>query len=90
MQLALGVLDGSKVIEVKDATINKGQAAAWWLAAGGHDFILAAGDDWTDEDMFSALPETAYTIKVGRVASKARFSLNSYMDLRVLLKKLKE
>jgi trehalose 6-phosphate synthase/phosphatase len=88
--LALGVLEGSKVIEVKDATINKGQAASRWLSAGGHDFVLAAGDDWTDEDMFSALPDTAYTIKVGRIASKARFSLDSYKDLRALLKKLKE
>jgi trehalose 6-phosphate synthase/phosphatase len=88
--LALGVLEGSKVIEVKDATIDKGQAAARWLAAGGHDFVLAAGDDWTDEDMFSALPDSAYTIKVGRVASKARFSLDSYKGLRALLRKLKE
>jgi trehalose 6-phosphate synthase/phosphatase len=88
--LALGVLEGSKVIEVKDATVDKGQAAARWLAAGGHDFVLAAGDDWTDEDMFSALPESAYTIKVGRFASKARFSLDSYKGLRALLRKLKE
>ena len=88
--LALGVLEGSKVIEAKDATINKGQAASQWLATGGHDFVFAAGDDWTDEDMFSALPESAYTIKVGRIASKARFSLDTYKDLRALLKKLKE
>jgi trehalose 6-phosphate synthase/phosphatase len=88
--LALGVLEGSKVIEVKDATINKGQAALQWQTSGNYDFVLAAGDDWTDEDMFSALPEWAYTIKVGRGASKARFSLDSYKDLRAMLKKLKE
>jgi trehalose 6-phosphate synthase/phosphatase len=88
--LALGVLEGSKVIEVKDVTINKGQAVTRLLAAGDRDFILAAGDDWTDEDMFSALPESAYTIKVGRETSKARFNLDSHRDVRALLKKLKE
>ncbi len=88
--LALGVLEGSKVIEVKDVTINKGQAVSRWLAAGDRDFILAAGDDWTDEDMFNALPESAYTIKVGSGASKARFNLDTYRDVMALLKKLKE
>ena len=88
--LALGVLEGSKVIEVKDVTVNKGQAAADWLAARDWDFIIAAGDDWTDEDMFDALPDTAYTIKVGSGTSKARINLESYRDVRTLLNKLKE
>jgi hypothetical protein len=40
--------------------------------------------------MFSALPQSAYSIKVGRGASNARFSLDSYRDVRAILKKLKE
>jgi trehalose 6-phosphate synthase/phosphatase len=88
--LAIGVLEGSKVIEVKDVAVNKGRAVARWLDAGDHDFVLAVGDDWTDEDMFSALPQLAYSIKVGRGASKARFNLDSYRDVRAVLKKLKE
>jgi trehalose 6-phosphate synthase/phosphatase len=88
--LAIGVLEGSMVIEVKDVTVNKGRAISGWLERGGYDFIFAAGDDWTDEDMFSALPESAYTIKVGRGASKARFNLDSYSDVRGLIKKIKE
>ena len=88
--LAIGVLDGSKVIEVKDVAVNKGQAVMGWLGGGSYDFVLAAGDDWTDEDMFGALPEWAFTIKVGRGASAARFNLDSYRDVRDLLKELKE
>jgi trehalose 6-phosphate synthase/phosphatase len=88
--LAIGVLEGSKVIEVKDVTVSKGLAVSRWLDAGVFDFIFAVGDDWTDEDMFATLPESAYSIKVGRGASKARFSLDSYRDVRALLKKLKE
>jgi trehalose 6-phosphate synthase/phosphatase len=88
--LAIGVLEGSKVIEVKDVGVNKGRAVLGWLEGGSYDFVLAAGDDWTDEEMFGALPESAYTIKVGRGVSTARFNLESYRDVRSLLKQLKE
>lgn len=36
-----------------------------------YDFILAAGDDTTDEDLFRALPHHAWTIKIGRSAHSA-------------------
>lgn len=36
-----------------------------------YDFILAAGDDTTDEDLFRALPNHAWTIKVGETAHSA-------------------
>jgi trehalose 6-phosphate synthase/phosphatase len=88
--LAIGILEGSKVIEVKDVTINKGLGVSQWLDRGSYDFMLAAGDDWTDEDMFSALPESAFTIKIGGGTSTARFCLESHRDVRPLLKKLKE
>ncbi len=61
----LSVLEGKQVLEVKNAGINKGRAATLWTTKHAWDFILAVGDDWTDEDMFSVLPEAAYTIKVG-------------------------
>ncbi|WXG40004.1 MAG: trehalose-phosphatase [Candidatus Freyarchaeum deiterrae] len=86
--LDLGVLEGNKIIEVKNAGIDKGIAASHWLSKEKWDFILAIGDDMTDEDTFAALPESAYTIKVGSGSSKARFNLNSAMDVRSLLKEL--
>jgi trehalose 6-phosphate synthase/phosphatase len=87
--LGVRVLEGSKVIEIKDAGINKGRAVSRWLGRKRWDFILAIGDDWTDEDMFDVLPETAYSIKVGLSASKARFNLDSQADVRGLLKELR-
>ena len=52
------------------------------------DFILAAGDDWTDEDLFKVLPETAYSIKVGISSSLARFNVINYKEIRKLLEEL--
>jgi trehalose 6-phosphate synthase/phosphatase len=87
--LGVRVLDGSKVIELKDAGVNKGRAASRWLGRKDWEFVLAIGDDWTDEDMFDVLPESAYSIKVGLSASKARFNLDSQDDVRGLLKELR-
>ena len=52
------------------------------------DFLLAFGDDFTDEDTFKALPEKSFTIKVGTSASEAKFSVNSYREVRKLLRKI--
>jgi len=88
--LDIGVFEGSKILEVKNIGISKGHAVERWLAKGKWDFILAAGDDYTDEDMFSILPESAYSIKVGYGISKARFNLDSVNELRGLLEELIE
>jgi trehalose 6-phosphate synthase/phosphatase len=84
----LAVLEGNKVIEIKDSVVNKGRAALRWVSQKKWDFILAIGDDWTDEDIFSALPHTAYSLKVGLSPSKARFNIGSSYEVRELLKEL--
>ena len=84
----LELLEGNKVIEIKNSGINKGVAAAHWLSKEDWDFILAIGDDWTDEYLFTSLPEKAYTIRIGAAPSKARYHLNSVGDVRRLLKRL--
>jgi trehalose 6-phosphate synthase/phosphatase len=86
--LNLQVLEGSKVVEVKNTGINKGRAALRWISREKWDFILAMGDDWTDEDTFKALPSTAWSIKVGFGASAARFSLSSPSKATSLLRKM--
>jgi trehalose 6-phosphate synthase/phosphatase len=88
--LSIGVLEGSKVIEVKDLGINKGRAVSNWMSKGDWDFILAVGDDWTDEDMFKALPESAYSIRVGLSTTRARYNMDSHEDVRELLRRMKE
>lgn len=88
--LDLQVLEGSKVIEVKNIGINKGRAASRWISKRDWDFILAIGDDWTDEDLFKVLPSDAYSIKVGFISSVATHNLRSYKEVRSLLKELME
>jgi trehalose 6-phosphate synthase/phosphatase len=86
--LNLGVLEGNKIIEIKNVGINKGKVALRWIPKEDWDFILAIGDDWTDEDVFAVLPESAYSIKVGTFPSRAKFNLDSVKDVRSLLKDL--
>ena len=84
----LQILHGKKVVEIRNAGINKGLAAALWLEKNEFDFILAAGDDWTDEDLFRVLPETAYSIKVGLSSSLARFNVINHQQVRKLIEEL--
>ncbi|MBN2545861.1 MAG: bifunctional alpha,alpha-trehalose-phosphate synthase (UDP-forming)/trehalose-phosphatase [Spirochaetes bacterium] len=86
--LNLGIIDGNKVLEVKSLDINKGKACSYFLNKEKFDFILTIGDDWTDEDMFSAMPENAYSIKVGIANSKAKYWINSYKEVRSLINKI--
>jgi trehalose 6-phosphate synthase/phosphatase len=84
----LQVLEGDMVVEIKSTEINKGRAARNWLERYNADFIMAIGDDWTDEDTFKAMPETAVTIKVGSSNSAAKFSIEGPNEVRSLLKSI--
>ncbi len=86
--LNVGVLEGNKVIEVKNTGVNKGRATQYWVGKRKWDFILAVGDDATDEDIFEVLPERAFSIKVGFGASKARFNVPGVKQVRELLRAL--
>lgn len=81
----LQVLEGNKVVEIKNLEVNKGKAALKWLSSLSPDFILSLGDDWTDEDTFKALPDKAYTVKVGDIHSAAKYSIQDYKAVRALL-----
>ncbi|MEM6724178.1 MAG: bifunctional alpha,alpha-trehalose-phosphate synthase (UDP-forming)/trehalose-phosphatase [Bacteroidota bacterium] len=81
----LSVLDGNKVVEVKVAGINKGRASMKWTKKQDWDFVFAIGDDRTDEDTFLAMPDHAYTIKVGDTATEAKYNVKSYKNVRRLL-----
>ncbi|MEM1121447.1 MAG: bifunctional alpha,alpha-trehalose-phosphate synthase (UDP-forming)/trehalose-phosphatase [Bacteroidota bacterium] len=83
--LDLQVLEGNKVIEIKNAGVSKGQATLIWSTAQDWDFIFAIGDDHTDEDTFKALPKEAFTVKVGDAQSAARFNIGSVEHVRSLL-----
>jgi len=84
----LQLMRGKKVIEVRIGGINKGEAAKTYLDERDWDFILALGDDWTDEDIFKVLPSSAYSIKIGYGMTQARFFLESPKVCRHLLRDL--
>ena len=80
----IAVQSGNMVLEVKDQRVNKGIATRLF-DIDQYDFIFVAGDDVTDEDMFTALPN-AYTIKVGFGQTEASTRIESPNALRALLK----
>jgi trehalose 6-phosphate synthase/phosphatase len=86
--LDVGVFEGNKILEIRKVGINKGRATEFWIVQQNWDFLLAAGDDYTDEEMFSVLPYGAYSIKVGVNISKARFNVDTVNEVRTLLKEL--
>lgn len=84
----LQLMPGNKVLEIKNVEVNKGKAAQNWLYDRDADFILALGDDHTDEDIFKVLPESAYTIKVGSNISAAKYFVRNPKEVRAVLKEL--
>jgi trehalose 6-phosphate synthase/phosphatase len=94
LDIQVAMLKGNKVLEVYNAGVDKGLAALKFLPENTEDvFILAAGDDHTDENLFRAMPENAFTLKVRYAPSYARFNVSNPEDLIAILKniaKLKE
>lgn len=86
----LQVLMGNKVVEVKQSGINKGNSIKKMIDQESYDFIFAAGDDRTDEDMFKALAhrKNAFTIKIGTEASYAQYNLHTPQMMISLLEGL--
>lgn len=84
----LQVLEGNMVLEIKRPDINKGRAATALMKGQEFDFILAIGDDWTDEDTFKAMPKSAYSIRVGYSYTQANYNIKSFRQVRNLLTKL--
>ena len=83
----LTVLHGNKVVEIRYAWANKGEVAAHLRARQRRgSLVLALGDDRTDEDMFTRLPRTAWTIRVGSGPTTARFRLASSAEANGLLR----
>lgn len=76
----LQILQGNKVVEIKSPDYTKGSEVNRLLQSGHYDFILAMGDDTTDEDMFQALPPGSETIKIGHVSENALYNLPLQAD----------
>ncbi len=83
------VIHGSKVIEVSNSGINKGELAMHWLNRRPYDFILAIGAGWSDELLFQTMPEHAWSVKVGLSQTAAKFVIREQSEAIALLEKLK-
>jgi trehalose 6-phosphate synthase/phosphatase len=83
-RLQLQIMRGNKVVEIKTIGVNKGTEASRLYSNDNYDFVMALGDDITDEDMFHALPAEAITIKVSSISDHARYSLSQRGAIRFL------
>jgi len=80
------ILTGSKIVEIRQYGVDKGRAFKNMSSLRGpYDFVLAIGDDRTDEDLFEAVGQDGFTVHVGPGGSLAASSLHSPASVRRLL-----
>ena len=84
----LTLLDGNKVLEIVPANINKGIVALDIFNSKNYDFVLVAGDDVTDENMFMNLPSEVFKIKVGIKKTTADYFIRNHTNFISFLTKL--
>eukprot|EP01105_Mastigella_eilhardi_P013803 TRINITY_DN3141_c0_g1_i3.p1 TRINITY_DN3141_c0_g1~~TRINITY_DN3141_c0_g1_i3.p1 ORF type:complete len:667 (+),score=160.72 TRINITY_DN3141_c0_g1_i3:526-2526(+) len=94
--LPVRVVDAQEALEVKAAGASKG---AYFLRllrrlvdedGAAPDFVLAVGDDNTDEDVFEVLPEGAHSVRVGLQPSRAQHNVFGPENVRALLARFLE
>lgn len=82
----LRALRGNKIVEVRPVWANKGELLERLLAAQPEpDFLFAAGDDRTDEDLFERIQGSGWTLHVGPGSTRAAFMVPDFQSVRELL-----
>lgn len=84
----LQINEGPKIIEIKNSGLFKGRLLSNYLELQNWDFILAAGDDWSNEYMFQLFSGNAFTIRIGISASQAKYNVENQSDFIKLLSDL--
>ena len=79
---------GNKIIEVKPTLVTKSAGAEYIINAKKYDFILAAGDDYTDEEMFESVPSHGFVVKVGPGDTIAKYRVANVKAMLEVLKAL--
>ncbi|MFA6831895.1 MAG: trehalose-phosphatase, partial [Bacteroidaceae bacterium] len=87
-RLGLQVMRGNKIVEIKTALISKSTGTEELLKENDYDFILCLGDDVTDEDMFRILPNSAYSVKIGKNSDIAKYNIPLQEDVHAFLQQL--
>jgi len=89
--VAVEVLVGDHVVEVRPHGVSKGHAVALATAACTPDtLVLAMGDDRTDDDLFAALGDNHVTVRVGNRSGDSTLRLVSPNEARAFLAALAE
>lgn len=87
--VAVEVLIGDRVVEVRPHGVHKGLAAAEARVKHGPDALLVAfGDDRTDEDLFATLGPDDISVQVGPRTSSATFRVQGPQRARLVLESL--
>ncbi|TRW25944.1 bifunctional alpha,alpha-trehalose-phosphate synthase (UDP-forming)/trehalose-phosphatase [Flavobacterium zepuense] len=85
------IIDGNKVIEVKHFMAHKGSTCRDKILCNPHDFVLAFGDDKTDEDLFEQLTgNTEFSVKVGPGNTAAKYRVSTVEEVLEFLNQLEE
>ncbi len=84
------LVEGHLIVEIRPDTVDKGSATLQLFGPLNQSFILAVGDDRTDEDLFAIVPPQGYAIKVGKGSTRARYSLPDPTDVFHLLDSLQK
>jgi trehalose 6-phosphate synthase/phosphatase len=75
-----------RIVEVRPVWANKGEAFERLLDACEHrDFVFAAGDDRTDEDVFERMQDGGWTVHVGPGPTRAAFVVRDFETIREVL-----
>lgn len=93
---AAEVLLGHRVIEVRARGVNKGVYVSRLFPHGrpANHFVLAVGDDRTDQEMYAALPPGAFSVHVATAGAlpdglqRDQFLLDSPAEARSFLREL--
>jgi len=84
------VVAGDRVIELRPHGLHKGAILPMVLDRAPADaFVVALGDDRTDEDLFASLPASAVAVHVGAGSSRAALRLATHVQARELLRALR-
>ena len=95
--LPVNILRGKKVIEVRAVEADKGVFANFFLEeqvnhrhhdSNEDNFVLAMGDDRTDEDLFQVLHHRGLSLRVGKGPSAADYSLPTQNQVMPFLQAL--
>jgi trehalose 6-phosphate synthase/phosphatase len=76
---------GKKIVEITAAGINKGAAVGRVLEDHAYDVVVCAGDDATDESMFTMGGDNVISIKVGEGDTRAAFTIPTPAAFRAML-----